>query len=560
MSLFRNRRGATLVELIVAILLVSMVLETVYRLYNTNMGIFNAGTDKSKIQQHVKFITDYISKELHYATETEIVSADTVPITISNDDNYIFLNTSGQVAHRNNSGIRIIPASYFDMPVVDLTFRGVNTNLLRYTVIDQKYNYEVNPQIEVKNISDVVTGTNGHAAVRYKTQDSQNLPTPALLEGLSINPGALEQTFNSYRTSYTATVTYETTAVTITPVASTGTIKVQGETVLSGQASAPIDVDVGINTITISISGPNMVTMSYNIFVTREGWILPDPHTGPWVDMNGNWLLDSGVDIPLSVSGMVGNPHQGIYSTTGRLIIPSGNTFNVKNKSLHFSADKGIYIASDIYALNGYSTINLESSGGDISVQPGVRVEAEKSMAIKAYNGNIMGDNATFVNNTGLSDIVLVANGKYISMKNASIESKKKAVFETSADVNMTGASIIAETGVEIDVTGNINMEYVSIKTNKHVTVIASGNIWAGSSVIATNIGQNDINFDSGGYIDASFAKLNAYSGNILFNVGDVDKAVHVNRSELKEKTNTATLAPTGAIIDGTPYIGKVSY
>ncbi len=560
MKFFRDNKGVTLVELIVAILLVSLVLESAYRLYNTNFTIFSEGTARSSIHQHVKFITDYISKELHYATEVEIVSAEAVPYTITDDNNYIFLNDSGQVAHRNDSGLKIIPISYSGMPRVSLTFSGIDNNLMRYTIVDERYNYEVNPQIEIKNILTQISGTNGQSAVRYKIQDSQGLPTPVLLEGLSIQPGTLDQSFEPYRTSYTAILPYEVTSATVIPIASVGTIRVEGETVISGQASMPIDINVGLNTIRVTISEPSMVTMQYNIYITRQAWIAPDPHEGPWVDMNGNWLLDEGIDIKLSVNQMINSPHQGIYSTSGRLIIPAGNTFDVKNKALHFSADKGIYLASDMYALNGFSTINLESAEGDISIASGVRVEAEKSMAIRALQGNIMADGVTFVNNTGLSDIVLVARGDYISMKNAFIESKKQAIFETNADVNMTGASITAETGISLTVDGNINMEYVSMSTKKPISVTATGNILASRSSIRTSTGQNNISLISGGYISVASGKFNAYSGALIFQVGGVNKAIHVNLSELRDNNNTATLTPSGAIIDGTPAFGSVSY
>src|ERR1700743_187628 len=77
--------------------------------------------------------------------------------------------------------------------------------------------------------------------------------TDASLSNLTISPGSLQPGFDpNPNTSYTASVSNSTTTVSVTPTSTdpTATITVNGATVISTNASSPISLLVGPNTIT----------------------------------------------------------------------------------------------------------------------------------------------------------------------------------------------------------------------------------------------------------------------------------------------------------------------
>lgn len=96
------------------------------------------------------------------------------------------------------------------------------------------------------------------------------------LSALSLNAGTsqynLSPTFSKTLSAYTATVPFDATTVTVTPVAegTTSTIKVNGTAVASGAASGPISLSVGANApITVECSLASGVKQTYTITVTR---------------------------------------------------------------------------------------------------------------------------------------------------------------------------------------------------------------------------------------------------------------------------------------------------
>jgi hypothetical protein len=93
------------------------------------------------------------------------------------------------------------------------------------------------------------------------------------LADLDLSAGALDQVFKSSQFVYTATVSFLTTATTVTPTATdpAATVSVNGVAVTSGSASAPIPLVVGKNTLTVIVTAEDGVTTgTYTVTVTRE--------------------------------------------------------------------------------------------------------------------------------------------------------------------------------------------------------------------------------------------------------------------------------------------------
>lgn len=93
------------------------------------------------------------------------------------------------------------------------------------------------------------------------------------LKELSISSGTLNPEFQSDVTDYQVTVPYEVEQVTVTGAVyeERSSLRIQDTTILSGQASQPMPIQVGDNTIPVEVTGHDGITKKlYTIHVTRE--------------------------------------------------------------------------------------------------------------------------------------------------------------------------------------------------------------------------------------------------------------------------------------------------
>lgn len=91
------------------------------------------------------------------------------------------------------------------------------------------------------------------------------------LASLVVSSGALVPAFSSSTVTYAQRVSYDVASLTVTPTAvdSTSTIKVNGTAVTSGQASAPINLAVGNNTINVVVTPAYGAAKTYTVTVAR---------------------------------------------------------------------------------------------------------------------------------------------------------------------------------------------------------------------------------------------------------------------------------------------------
>lgn len=105
----------------------------------------------------------------------------------------------------------------------------------------------------------------------------------AALSGLLVSGGSLNTAFTSGTNAYTINVAYSISSIRVTPTAvhATATVTVNGNTVLSGQASDAINLSVGPNLVTIQVTAEDGVTtVTYTITVFRSDYVQnssPDP-------------------------------------------------------------------------------------------------------------------------------------------------------------------------------------------------------------------------------------------------------------------------------------------
>ncbi len=114
--------------------------------------------------------------------------------------------------------------------------------------------------------------TNNGTASIVEFQAYEIPPSSQYLSGLALSSGTLSPVFNKNTYSYTVNVGYDSTSITVTPTGedSYSTITVNGTIVQSGQASQPINLNIGENTITVHVAaGAGGAVQDYSVKATR---------------------------------------------------------------------------------------------------------------------------------------------------------------------------------------------------------------------------------------------------------------------------------------------------
>jgi hypothetical protein len=127
--------------------------------------------------------------------------------------------------------------------------------------------------VGTNTITILVTATDTTTTKTYTITVTRAAPasSDADLTNLSLSSGSLSPGFASATTSYSASVADAVSSVTVTPTASDAgaSITVNGSAVTSGQASGPISLSVGSNTITTVVTAVDTTTKTYIVTITR---------------------------------------------------------------------------------------------------------------------------------------------------------------------------------------------------------------------------------------------------------------------------------------------------
>ncbi|WP_415839995.1 S-layer homology domain-containing protein, partial [Paenibacillus endophyticus] len=125
----------------------------------------------------------------------------------------------------------------------------------------------------------------------------------AMLSGLTISPGTLNEPFVSETLAYTANVESDISSISVTPSIAVrhATLTINGVAAENGSAFGPIVLKTGLNTVTVVVTAQDGVTQrSYRLDITRRSTTGPQPEqpsgdsgtaTPPVVlnDISGHW-------------------------------------------------------------------------------------------------------------------------------------------------------------------------------------------------------------------------------------------------------------------------------
>ena len=94
-----GQSGVTLVELIIALSLLAVVIALGYNYYFFGASTFERGEGRANVQQNIRLAADFMSNQLRYAQNMEILDAPPDPGSYEDDYNYILVSNEGQITH-----------------------------------------------------------------------------------------------------------------------------------------------------------------------------------------------------------------------------------------------------------------------------------------------------------------------------------------------------------------------------------------------------------------------------------------------------------------------------
>lgn len=235
----------------------------------------------------------------------------------------------------------------------------------------------------------------GASASNYTLSEPTGLTGTILssdnLGGVSLSAGILTPAFSAGTTSYIAGVPNSVASLTLSPTVDTAaTVTVNGSTVASGGASAPINLNLGANTITVVVSeGGN--TQTYTYIVTRTAPFGAGDLVVQQAD-NGSIQNTTITLLELSPSGIQASPVQSIPlpGTADSGAVPQALRINGSGGTTGYLANSsdGTFLA--VAAADATNAADLgQTTAADIDNREVFTLNAAGDWAFQAsYTGN----------------------------------------------------------------------------------------------------------------------------------------------------------------------------
>lgn len=173
--LYHDRRGLSLIELILVLSFLSIVLGVGYGYFYFSNNTFNKGENQGVIQHKAILSSKIITNSTRYAIELEILnSINSIPAdgTITDNNNYIFVDSDGVIKKRSKNGTVSISNDSYNGVKFALDFKAnANSTVLYFKINDTNNNYVTETSIQILNLppANYITGYADGVAVRYIT-------------------------------------------------------------------------------------------------------------------------------------------------------------------------------------------------------------------------------------------------------------------------------------------------------------------------------------------------------------------------------------------------------
>lgn len=163
-----DQKGVTLIELLAALVLLSLILSLAVSAYNFGMNSFHRTTQRSELQDNVRLISHTITSELRYANEVKLLDSCPSSADLMEGYSYICLSSDGasidqmQYAGGTHETSSIVAANQKDSVTYDLEFKidSSNSSLLSYTIESRTGNqtFHVETKLSLLNMELLESG------------------------------------------------------------------------------------------------------------------------------------------------------------------------------------------------------------------------------------------------------------------------------------------------------------------------------------------------------------------------------------------------------------------
>ncbi|MDR5658819.1 leucine-rich repeat protein [Serpentinicella sp. ANB-PHB4] len=345
------------------------------------------------------------------------------------------------------------------------------------------------------------------------------------LDNITLSEGTLSPIFDSTTTSYTANVANEINSITVTPTVAEemASIEVNGDEVISGDATAAIPLTVGINIIHVVVTAEDGSTKTYTVEVTKAGSSNADL---------SKIALSEGTLSPSFESG-----------TTEYIA-------NVGNEVSSITLTPTVVHSSTTVTVNGTPVIN--GSGADIPLIIG---ENEANVVVTAEDASVKIYTVTVTraasSNADLSNIALSEGTLSPSFESETTEyianvgnevssiTLTPTLVDSSTTVTVNGTPVINGSGADIPLIIGENEANVVVTAEDGnvkiytVTVTRAVSSNADLSNIALSEGTLSPNFESG---------TTSYTANVENEISSITVTPTV-------EDTTATVAVNGEVV-----------
>jgi len=296
-----------------------------------------------------------------------------------------------------------------------------------------------------------VTAENGTQKTYIIAVNSTDGTSNANLADLRVSAGTLSGGFDPDDPDYDVIVSYVTTGITVTPtVAVSGsTVTVNGVEVSSGRASGTINLNVGANLITITVTSEDDTVKTYSVNVRRVA-------------------ADDNADLAdLSVSAGTLSPSFDIYTTGYNVDVPYAVTSITVTPTVF--ASTSIVTVNDVQVTSGTASQGIDLEIGDNTIE--VLVIAEKGITKKYtvyVKRDVANDNVNLANLTVSAGTLTPAFSQSIPSYIINVENSigRIRITPTVAGINATvkvnGISVESGT-TSSDIVLNVGDNIISI-------------------------------------------------------------------------------------------------
>ncbi len=259
-------RGLTLIEVTIALALISLVIAMVFQFNDFGVKVFNRSQDQVKNQSDVRIPIELISKELRFADSVTILA--TVPSTHGTNEFYL---QGGQIIHRR-PGLETPVQGTSDVNDFTFTARRIAADILEIKVGKAGTSeYDVTTQVEVLNIgSSGITAPGGGSGIAIQFTQGAHMEQPPVV--VSLRYTLLTETvaqYSVYHSPATVEVVLDDGSYDYAPVSWNGVIHpdVAGIETITG-AVAGRD---GSLTVTLTVTKTAAAQLPNTFTVQRSG-------------------------------------------------------------------------------------------------------------------------------------------------------------------------------------------------------------------------------------------------------------------------------------------------